>query len=106
MDLAEYLNGCLETWGGELEKARAILGLTEEAGEVAGKFKKYLRGDYEGRDEFFFDDLEKELGDTLYYVCVASYVFGCDINVIAKKNLEKLASRKKRGVIKGSGDER
>jgi len=80
------------------------LGLVGEAGEVANKVKKILRGDYEA--EAIRDDLSKELGDVLWYVAMVAREFNLDLEEIAEANLEKLASRKERGVLKGSGDER
>jgi NTP pyrophosphatase (non-canonical NTP hydrolase) len=82
------------------------LGLTGEAGEVADKVKKVLRD----RDGVF--DLERreaiklELGDVLWYVAQLSSELGFELNEVAEANLNKLASRAKRGQIKGSGDER
>ena len=82
------------------------MGLTGEAGEVADKVKKVLRD----RDGVF--DLERreaiklELGDVLWYVAQLSSELGFELNEVAEANLNKLASRAKRGQIKGSGDER
>lgn len=82
------------------------LGLSGEAGEVAEKVKKVLR-DKGGRIE---DDtraaVEKELGDVLWYVAQLATELGLDLGAVAEKNLAKLASRKERGVLTGSGDNR
>ena len=42
------------------------LGLASEAGEVAGIFKRLLRGDYEVPEAMA--RLHKELGDVLWYI--------------------------------------
>ena len=79
------------------------LGLTGEAGEVAEKVKKKLRGDHE---EFDVEGLEKELGDVLWYLANLAEDLGLSLQTIAEKNIAKLQSRKERGVIHGSGDAR
>lgn len=88
----------------DLVLARLALGLTEEAGEIAGKVKKYLRGDYD------FEELKKqvskEAGDQLWYLNEILSVLDLKLSDIAQQNLDKLADRRKRGVILGSGDHR
>ena len=81
-----------------------VLGLTSEAGEVAGKLKKYIR-DKTPLGELD-EDLAKEIGDCLWYIAGIAEVLGIDLNAVAIDNLEKLRSRKARNVIAGSGDER
>lgn len=80
------------------------LGLANEAGEAAGKVKKYLRGDYP------YDSLKKkltgELGDVLWYLVVLADEFNIGLDEIMNANLEKLQDRKARGVVKGDGDNR
>jgi len=82
------------------------LGLVGEAGEVAEKVKKLIR-DFGGiiNPEQALE-LKKELGDILWYLAVLAHEFGLTLEDIAKLNLEKLASRKERGVITGNGDNR
>ena len=84
--------------------AYTALGLSGEAGEVANKVKKILRGDYEA--DAIRDDLASELGDVLWYLAMVAREFDLSLDEIATANLDKLASRKDRGVIKGSGDKR
>ena len=84
------------------------LGLASEAGEVAGKLKKLYRdGPYDQKkSDEFIDDLGKEIADVLWYLAMIAEDSGLDLGKLAKGNLDKLASRKKRGVIGGSGDNR
>jgi NTP pyrophosphatase (non-canonical NTP hydrolase) len=78
-----------------------ILGLASEAGEVAGKVKKFIR-DGQMDDQATAD----ELGDVLWYVARVADELGYDLSEIAQRNLDKLEDRKTRGVLKGSGDKR
>lgn len=82
------------------------LGLVNEAGEVAGKIKKVFR-DKDGEfDEVTTKDLKAELGDVLWYLSQISTNLGLTLEEIAEYNLEKIFSRKKRNVLRGSGDNR
>lgn len=85
-----------------------VLGLAGEAGEVADKWKKVLRGDHgEGVVPQEIKDLMvKEVGDTTWYAARLSIELGVALSKVAQGNIDKLASRQARGVIKGSGDMR
>ena len=87
----------------------ALVGLTNEAGEVAGLLKKAIRGDYGEYPSVsaeFLHKLEGELGDVAWYLAETCTQFNLDLGDIMGLNLEKLRSRQARGVIMGSGDER
>jgi NTP pyrophosphatase (non-canonical NTP hydrolase) len=88
-----------------MELAYLMLGLNDEAGECAAKLKKHLRGDYELDDEKK-KEFAKELGDVLWYIANSARVLGFTMDEVAEMNLEKLLSRKERGVLKGNGDNR
>lgn len=77
------------------------LGLNGEAGEVAEKIKKVIRGDREIDQE-----LVDELGDVLWYLARLLDEIGEDFDDVANRNLSKLLDRKDRDVLKGSGDDR
>lgn len=81
-----------------------VFGLLEEAGEVAGVFKRMMRGDYP--PDVAATKLHKELGDQLWYLARIAADNGWDLSDIAKSNLEKLESRRIRGAILGSGSDR
>ena len=90
------------------------MGLANEAGEVLGKLKKIVR-DHQGvyRDketgkiyEMAQDVVKSEISDVLWYMAELASVFEIKLSDIAKYNLEKLASRKARGKLQGSGDDR
>ena len=81
--------------------AYMISNLTSEAGEVAGKYAKWIRDgvlDEEG--------MQKEAGDVLWQIAGLSTVMGWSLADIASKNLRKLAQRQINNSIGGSGDER
>lgn len=82
------------------------LGLTGEAGEVAEDIKKILR-DKDGKitDEDR-EILAYELGDVMWYVAVVADYLGITMEEVVEKNIEKLQSRKERGVLHGAGDNR
>lgn len=86
-----------------LSLARLTLGLSDEAGEVAGKVKKLLRGD---SNPEFTKHIEHELGDVLWYIAAVANHLNINLETIAKTNIAKLADRKARNKIKGSGDNR
>ena len=83
------------------------LGLTSEAGEVAGKVKKLIR---DGEDMEGFElkkiAIASEIGDVLWYCAMMAKEVGVPLNDIMKENLKKLHGRKVRGTLHGSGDNR
>lgn len=95
------------------EEARVLyptLKLAGEAGEVAEKLGKLMRdegllpGDELDNDQR--EALAKEIGDVLWYVANLAADLGLSLEAIGRTNLDKLASRRDRGVLRGSGDER
>ena len=83
------------------------LGLTGEAGEIANKVKKFIR-DGAPQDEYQAKRIQiaYEIGDVMWYCAVLAEELDMDLGHIMEKNLEKLADRKKRGTLSGSGDNR
>lgn len=109
------------------------LGLTEEAGEVAGKIKKFWRDAvYPTAKEYnaqqpretvsendthvdadmnllsheYKQAIVKELGDTLWYISAIANTLHIDLEEVAWTNLMKIESRVKTGTIHGEGDNR
>ena len=82
------------------------LGLMGEVGEIAEKVKKIIRDGGGIVSEQKRQELKKELGDVLWYLAQLATEFNLDLNDVAETNIEKLQSRKERGVLGGSGDER
>ena len=94
-----------KAWETALETAKnpayMVANLTSEAGEVAGKYAKWIRDgvlDEEG--------LQKEMGDVFWQLAGLSTVMGWSLADLASKNLKKLAERQANNSIGGFGDER
>lgn len=77
------------------------LGLTSEAGEVAGKIKKIIRDNVRNDD-----DIVSEIGDVFWYLCQLCTALNVEAADVIKQNMDKLVDRQKRNVIKGNGDNR
>ena len=82
------------------------LGLTNEAGEVAGKIKKIFRDKGGVIGEAERAALKGELGDVLWYLAQLCTELDLSLDDVAGHNLEKLFSRLERGKIGGDGDNR
>lgn len=82
------------------------LGLAGEAGEVAEKIKKVIRDDGGEVLPEKKKDIEKELGDVLWYVSQIATELGLSLEEVAEKNIEKLYSRLERDKLHGDGDNR
>ncbi len=86
---------------GDARVTENTLGLAGEAGEVADNIKKYFRDGTIDKD-----NLQKELGDVLFYWFALHGAMGIDPTKSIEANMIKLADRRKRGVLRGSGDNR
>ena len=91
------------------------MGLAGESGEVIEKVKKLYRDDeFNFMQEDLSDelsaeqarDLALELGDVMFYVAACAADIGYSLEEIADMNIDKLASRRKRNKLSGSGDHR
>jgi NTP pyrophosphatase (non-canonical NTP hydrolase) len=106
---SEYQQKASETAIFPKEKALEYitLGLTGEAGEIANKVKKLIR---DGADEETLEqkkiEIGYELGDVLWYCAMLAREVDINLGHIMEKNIEKLHSRKERGTLGGSGDNR
>ena len=83
-----------------------VLGLNGEAGELAEKLKKILRDKGGELSEEDRAEVAKELGDVLWYVTGICYELDIPLEEVARMNIDKLNSRKERGMLGGSGDNR
>lgn len=121
MDFKEYSEKAMSTClPSSFNDIYAINGLTAEVGEINDKIAKWIRKEYiiirNNHIQFtekgvqsginFPLELAKEVGDVLWFVNLLAHRMGYSLNTIAEMNLDKLASRKERGVIDGNGDNR
>ena len=87
--------------GSDMEIFYLSLGLTSEAGEIAGKVKKYIR---DGKLDP--GAIAYELGDVAYYLARLADAMGYSFEQIMDINVSKLEKRKAAGTLRGSGDVR
>lgn len=108
MHLNDYLDATNQTaiypeagTGSDLELYYLSLGLTSEAGEVAGKIKKLIR---DGKLDI--GNLAYELGDCFWYLARLCDAIGYEPEDILTININKLLKRKENNTLTGSGDAR
>lgn len=125
MTLNEYQKKAMTTCMGTCDNfSYMMLNLMGEVGEFAGKVAKMIRKgqvEIDTMDEktselfpmvslpnwtYHQGELMKEAGDILWQLAGLCNVMGWSLEDVAQANLDKLASRKERGVIDGNGDNR
>lgn len=79
-----------------------LMGFIGEVGEVYSLLAKNIRDE----TDFEPEKIKKELGDCLWFIATICNDFGLSLDDVAKANLDKLLSRKIRGTLSGSGDDR
>lgn len=108
-DLASYQQAAAMT-GGPIAVDHPIvyptLGLTNEAGEVAGKVKKIFRDQGGIVTDEHRAALTLELGDVLWYLAELCTQLDISLEDVAAANIEKLRGRTARGTLSGDGDDR
>jgi NTP pyrophosphatase (non-canonical NTP hydrolase) len=82
------------------------LGLTSEAGEVAGKLKKVIRDSNNVLTDEKREAIFAEVSDVLWYMVRLTDELGYTFDDLIEYNTQKLSSRKERGTLGGSGDVR
>jgi len=94
----------------DLSLCYLILGLASEAGEVAGKYKKFLRGDLNENepdlDLKIISGVINELSDVMWYVTRLCDELGITLEELMEVNHSKLSKRLENNTIKGDGDNR
>lgn len=101
MTLNEYQKKAMSFRLPSADADYAILNLGGEVGELMGLLAKALR---DGEKPDFLSSLRRELGDILWHVAAVAKDFDFSLEDIAVGNVDKLASRKERGALQGSGD--
>jgi len=108
-DFQTYQRESRKTWGVipvDHPIVYPTLGLTNEAGEVAGKIKKIFRDKGGVISEADRQALKHELGDVLWYLTQICTELELSLEEVAAANLTKLFSRMERGQLHGDGDTR
>lgn len=119
MTLNEYQETAMKTCMPSCNNiAYMLTGLNAEVGEVNDKFAKAIRKEQiaitrnnlatwaDRTPEDWKTNLQKELGDIMWFLAGICTVMGWQLGDIALQNIDKLQSRKQRGVIDGNGDNR
>lgn len=94
MTINDYQQAALRTANTEKLSDREILtngvlGLSGESGECADIVKKHL---FQGH-ELDAEKLANELGDVAWYLAIASYAIGYDLEKVLQMNVDKLRKR-------------
>lgn len=122
MTLNEYQQRAMRTCMPTCDNiSYSVTGLTAEVGEINDKLAKWVRKGIaritdnelvfsnsvspQERAELI-ESLCYEISDVQWFVAHIARQLGRDLEEIGQKNLDKLASRAKRGVIDGNGDNR
>lgn len=82
------------------------LGLCGECGEVAEKIKKIFRDTNGLVTQEKKNEIQKELGDVLWYLSNLSSELEISLDNVAQTNIEKLKKRQNNNKLHGSGDNR
>lgn len=116
MELNEYQKRAMCTCMDSCDNhAYMLTGLVGEVGELFSKIAKGIRKDKTGFIyNYLFDsftesekhDIKSELGDCVWFIAGIADTFGWTLEDVCQDNINKLASRKERGVIDGDGDNR
>lgn len=77
-----------------------------EAGEVQGKIKKIIRDNGGIITAESKIEIMKEAGDIMWYLASLCDNLGFSLEDVANENIKKLKSRRDRGTLHGSGDNR
>ena len=92
MTFNEYQELARRTQNAELDmdekRLHALHGLASEVGEIHGLFQKVYQG-----HPLSLDDLEKEIGDLLWFVAELCDVYHWSMGNVAAENIEKLRKR-------------
>lgn len=117
MELNDYqekaMSTCMKTCDNH---SYMLFGLVGEVGELMGKIAKGIRKEHTEvmRNELVesslteeeLHDIKSEAGDCVWFIAGICHVMGWTLEEVCQENLDKLASRKERGVIDGNGDRR
>lgn len=90
----------------EIANIYTALGLAGECGEVCEKIKKVYRDNNGVVTSEVWNSLLLECGDVLWYLARLTDELGMSLDLVARKNVEKLTKRLDEDKICGDGDDR
>lgn len=102
MKFSDYQSGAMSTRLATADLEYAVLNLAGEAGEITSKFAKARRD----QTPIDVEAVALECGDVMWSLALIAEELGISMAQMAQMNLDKLASRKIRGQLGGSGDYR
>lgn len=102
---AIYPSGFTEK-GAEMSWMYPALLLPSEVGELMSYFQKAFRDKEGSLEDASRDLIVKEMGDILWALSELARRLGVSLEEVGQGNIYKLADRARRGVLRGSGDER
>lgn len=120
MNFQRYEDEAIKTAEFKLEDPLlyCLMGMAGEAGETLEKAKKiarknatyeisaFIHANFDCSEDCHRNKILTEMGDVLWYLSQAARLMGSSLSEVAKMNIDKLASRAKRNVIVGEGDNR
>ena len=106
MNLNEYQHEAMSFRMETADESYALFGLVGEVGELFSFIAKIVRDTPTLTDEQVRDYVKKELGDILWMISAIADDNDLSMSEVAEGNIQKLSSRKERGTIQGSGDDR
>lgn len=106
MNLNEYQYEAMSFRMETADEAYALFGLVGEVGELCSFVAKSIRDNPPNTNAEVQDYVRKELGDILWMISAIAADNGLLMSEVAEGNIKKLSSRKERGTIQGSGDDR
>jgi len=97
MDTKKYEDYVLSQCKSYVDEPYLVIALNEEAGEIAGWYKKFvLRENVAGKHTV--DDLKGELGDVLFYLTRLALMRGWNLEDVMLYNVDKLNDRIAKGM--------
>lgn len=105
MNINTYASQARRTQNQSLSRAEtalhALFGMCSELGEIQSIFQHFYQGEPVRKDE-----LEKELGDLMWFIVELCDAYGIDPSAMLRKNIDKLKKRYPEGFTKEASKNR
>lgn len=100
MTTTDYEKFIKEEAGLYQNKPYVVIALNEEAGEVAGWFKKFeLKKNKNLKSKLTKDDLLEEIGDVQFYLTRLANLYGWTMQDVFKSSIKKIRGEEKYGKL-------